>query len=103
MSTIPDHAGIRWYELRRAPGGTWSIRQQGTYAPDGNSRWMGSIMLNGENEIGLGYSVSSNTMYPGSVIADNRLLPTQQLMVTLMSPNKYSDRGRMSNGVLPLG
>ena len=26
---------------------------------------MGSIMLNGQNEIGLGYSVSSTTVYPG--------------------------------------
>lgn len=59
-----DHAGIRWYELRRIPGGNWTVRQQGTYAPDGHSRWMGSIMLNGQNEIGLGYSVSSSTIYP---------------------------------------
>jgi PKD repeat protein len=60
-----DHAGIRWYELRRVSSGNWTIRQQGTYAPDGNSRWMGSIMLNGYNEIGLGFSVSSSTVYPG--------------------------------------
>ena len=59
-----DHAGIRWYELRKTTG-AWSIRQQGTYAPDGNCRWMGSIMLNCYNEIGLGYSVSSPSMYPG--------------------------------------
>ena len=60
-----DHAGIRWYELRRVSSGDWTIRQQGTYAPDANSRWMGSIMLNGYNEIGLGYSISSTSMYPG--------------------------------------
>ena len=48
-----DHAGIRWYELRKTTG-TWSVRQTGTYAPDANSRWMGSIRLNGFNEIGLG-------------------------------------------------
>lgn len=60
-----DHAGIRWYELRRVSSGDWSIRQLGTYAPDGHSRWMASIMLNGAGEIGLGYSISSSTMYPG--------------------------------------
>jgi hypothetical protein len=60
-----DHAGIRWYELRRVNSGDWTIRQQGTYAPDGNSRWMGSIMLNAAGEIGLGYSISSSTLYPG--------------------------------------
>jgi hypothetical protein len=61
-----NHAGIRWYELRKTPPETtWSIRQQGTYAPDEHSRWMGSIMLDGSNHIGLGYSVSSSTVYPG--------------------------------------
>ncbi len=59
-----DHAGIRWYELRKNAG-TWSLRQFGTYAPDAHSRWMGSIRLNGQNEIGLGYSISSTTLYPG--------------------------------------
>ena len=59
-----DHAGIRWYELRKTTG-TWSVRQTGTYAPDANSRWMGSVRLNGQNEIGLGYSISSTSVYPG--------------------------------------
>jgi hypothetical protein len=57
------HAGVRWYELRRTTA-DWAIRQQGTYAPDADSRWMGSIMLNGHNMIALGYSVSSTTTYP---------------------------------------
>jgi hypothetical protein len=59
-----NHAGIRWYELRKTSG-TWSVRQQGTYAPDANSRWMASIRLNNHNEIGLGYSISSSSVYPG--------------------------------------
>ncbi|MBW6490406.1 MAG: PKD domain-containing protein [Lentimicrobium sp.] len=59
-----DHAGVRWYELRKTDG-DWTIRQQGTYAPDEHSRWMASIALNGSNEIGLGYSISSGTVYPG--------------------------------------
>ncbi len=35
-----DHAGVRWYELRRTGGiaQPWTIYQQGTYAPDGDSR-----------------------------------------------------------------
>ena len=67
-NTSTDHAGIRWYELRRAAGVTnsgWSIRQQGTYAPDANSRWMGSIMLNGSGKIALGYSIAGSSMFPG--------------------------------------
>jgi len=58
------HAGVRWYELRNYGSG-WSIYQQGTYAPaDGNSRWMGSIAMNGDGDIALGYSVSGDNTYP---------------------------------------
>lgn len=57
-------AGVRWYELRNTGSG-WSIYQQGTYAPaDGNGRWMGSIAMNDNGDIGLGYSVSSSSTYP---------------------------------------
>ena len=59
-----DHAGMRWYELRKTDG-DWIIRQQGTYAPDEHSRWMGSIAMSENNEIALGYSISSSTVYPG--------------------------------------
>jgi len=59
-----DLAGIRWYELRRTAGGAWSIFQQGTYAPDREHRWMGSIALDGDGNIGLGYSVSSGDVFP---------------------------------------
>ena len=61
-----NHAGIRWYELRKTPPSTtWVVRQSGTYAPDASSRWMGSIMLNGSGKIGLAYSIASSTIYPG--------------------------------------
>ena len=56
-------AGIRWYELEKS-GSSWAVRQQGTYAPDSDNRWMGSISMNGNHEIGIAYSVSSNTTYP---------------------------------------
>jgi PKD repeat protein len=59
-----DQAGIRWYELDHN-GSQWEVRQYGTYAPDADSRWMGSIAMNANHEIALGYSVSSNTTYPG--------------------------------------
>ena len=60
-----DLAGIRWYELRRTPGGAWGIFQQGTYAPDREHRWMGSIAMDRDGNIGLGYSVSSRDVFPG--------------------------------------
>ena len=58
-----DQAGIRWYELRKS-GGSWSIYQQGTYAPDSNNRWMGSAAMDHVGNIALGYSVSSSTVFP---------------------------------------
>jgi len=58
-----DHAGIRWYELRDNGTG-WAINQQGTYAPDGNHRWMGSAAMDGSGNIALGFSLSGKSMFP---------------------------------------
>lgn len=60
-----DLAGIRWYELRRSPADAWSIFQQGTHAPDNVHRWMGSIAMDQDGNMALGYSVSSDTVFPG--------------------------------------
>lgn len=56
--------GIRWYEIRN-PSGTPFIYQQGTFQPDTNYRWMGSLAVDGQGNMALGYSVSSATLYPG--------------------------------------
>lgn len=58
-----DRAGIRWYELRNTGSG-WTVHQQGTYSPGTEHRWMGSIAMDGNGNIALGYSISSSTMYP---------------------------------------
>ena len=55
--------GVRWYELR-ATGGTLSIFQQGTYAPNATYRWMGSIAQDQAGDMGLGFSTSSSTLHP---------------------------------------
>lgn len=55
--------GMRWYEIR-SPNGTPTVFQQGTYAPDSNYRWMGSIAMDGSGNIALGYSVSGSGMFP---------------------------------------
>jgi hypothetical protein len=56
--------GMRWYELRN-PGPATVVYQQGTYAPDSNYRWMGSIAMDGLGDIALGYSISTAGAYPG--------------------------------------
>jgi hypothetical protein len=58
-----DHAGVRWYELRNTGSG-WTVYQQGTYAPDATHRWMGSVAMDGDGNIAVGYSNSSSTMNP---------------------------------------
>ncbi len=58
-----DQAAIRWYELRNYGEG-WNIYQQGTYNPDSENRWMGSISMDNRSNIALGYSVSSSQVYP---------------------------------------
>ncbi len=58
-----EHAGIRWYEIRE-PGTDAYIFQQGTYAPDEHHRWMGSLAMDGAGNMALGYSISSDTLYP---------------------------------------
>jgi hypothetical protein len=64
-SVTAGHAvGVRWYELRPASGAA-TIFQQGTFAPDANYRWMGSIAMDASGDIALGYSVSSAGTYPG--------------------------------------
>ncbi len=58
-------AGIRWYEIRDTHNGNgWEIHQEGTFSPDSDHRWMGSIAMDGNGNIALGYSVSSSSMYP---------------------------------------
>ena len=57
--------GLRWYELHdpNAAGGA-SVFQQGTYSPDSTSRWMGSIAMDKNGDIAVGYSASSSTVFP---------------------------------------
>jgi hypothetical protein len=62
----PGEAGVRWYEIRRQDG-AYSVYQQGTFAPDdGVHRWMGSIAMDNNGNMALGYSVVNGVdVYPG--------------------------------------
>jgi hypothetical protein len=62
--TAGSSVGVRWYELR-SPGGTPTVYQQGTYAPDSAYRWMGSIAMDRNGDIAMGYSTSSSSISPG--------------------------------------
>ena len=56
--------GIRWYELGNLSS-TPSLLQQGTFQPDNLSRWMGSLAVDQDGNMALGYSVSSSSVFPG--------------------------------------
>ena len=66
VEATPGVAGVRWYEIRRTSG-TYSVHQQGTYAPgDGVHRWMGSAAMDWQGNMALGYSVVNGTnVFPG--------------------------------------
>ena len=66
VEATPGVAGERWYEIRRV-GGTYSLYQQGTYAPgDGVHRWMGSVAQDKKGDMALGYSVVNGVnVFPG--------------------------------------
>ena len=61
------NSGVRWYELRSAvsSAGTFSLYQQGTFAPDSSYRWMGSAAMDQAGDIAIGYTVSDGgSTYP---------------------------------------
>ncbi len=63
--TNGSSTGIRWYEIRNPASSSPTVFQQGTFAPDSNFRWMGSMAMDHVGNIAVGYSVSSSTLNPG--------------------------------------
>ena len=59
-----NRAGIRWYEIGDATTSGRSIFQQGTVAFPSLHRWNGSISIDKNGGIGLGYSVSGSGQVP---------------------------------------
>ena len=68
-------SGVKWVNFAMnyppvAPGGSpadsfeVNIRDEGLYSPDDSYRWMGAISIDQNRNIGLGYSVSSDSVFP---------------------------------------
>jgi hypothetical protein len=51
--------GPRWYEIHDPETGPF-VYQSGTYAPDGNWRWMPSMAMDQDQDIAVGYSWSGS-------------------------------------------
>ena len=63
----PKHGAIRWYEFRNSGGSTTTptVFQASTYDPDSSYRWIGSIAMDKDQNMALGYSKSSLSIIPG--------------------------------------
>lgn len=86
--TAGSSIGVRWYEFRLS-GGNPTVYQQGTYAPDGDYRWMGSIAIDHAGNIAAGYSDSSASTHPSirvtGRLASDPLGTMTQAETTLMA------------------
>ncbi len=79
-------AGVRWYEMRKS-GASWTLYQQGTYAfADSKSRWLGSIAMNGNGDIALGYTLSGTNDFPSIYITGRKATDAPGTMTVAESP-----------------
>jgi hypothetical protein len=69
VDTKAAGGGVRWYELRLDKKRDPFLYQQGTYAPDGFYRWMGSIGMDRQGNIGIGYSFGGTPNFAGQRFA----------------------------------
>ncbi len=72
VDTEASGGGVRWYEFRVNPDRSLRLHQQGTYAPDGNYRWMASPAIDKVGNIGIGYSFGGPTVFTGQRFAARR-------------------------------
>jgi hypothetical protein len=56
-------AGIRWVELRKNTGGSWTKYQEATWHPNSDHQFMPSIAYDKNGNIGLAYSTGSSSTY----------------------------------------
>jgi hypothetical protein len=66
-------AGVRWYEfranVRNSTVNDVRLFQSGTFAPDTNNRWMGSIAQDKQGNVALGYSLASTSVFDSIYVA----------------------------------
>ncbi len=69
INTAAGGGGVRWYEFRMNKQRDPVLYQQGTYAPDGFYRWMGSAAMDKKGNIGIGYSFGGSPNFAGQRFA----------------------------------
>jgi hypothetical protein len=95
---------IKWCELRQdQTTGAWSMYQEGIYTPDGDTRWMGSMVMDDNGSIGLSYMKTNATtsLYPGLYFTGRRAcdpLGTLPITEVLIVEGTGSQTGINRNG-----
>jgi hypothetical protein len=69
VNTSAGAGGVRWYEFSVDRARNVTLRQQGTYAPDGFFRWMASPAIDRNGNIGIGYSFGGTPNFAGQRFA----------------------------------
>jgi hypothetical protein len=100
--------GVRWYEIR-SPNVTPTVFQQGTFSPDSQYRWMGSIAMDQSGDIAVGYSASSSSNFPavrytgrvpsdpaGTMESENSIIEGTGSQTTGSAASRWGDYSSMS-------
>ncbi len=100
--TSGELAGVRWYEFRQSGDNQpWSLYQEGTYtAPDGRHAWHASLAMDGQGNIGMGYTSMSGPNTPSTVYISSYFtgrLSTDPLGVMTMQEELIAN----GNGKIP--
>jgi hypothetical protein len=68
-SASGEVAGVRWYEFRQdSDNQPWSLYQEGTYtAPDDRHAWNASLAMDGQGNIGMGYTSMSSEISTSTI------------------------------------
>jgi hypothetical protein len=69
VNTTAGGGGVRWYEFAIDKARRVTLRQQGTYAPDGLFRWMASPAIDAAGNIAIGYSFGGTPHFAGQRLA----------------------------------
>jgi hypothetical protein len=92
-------AAIRWYEMR-SPFNQPAVYQSGTFAPDANSRWIATMAMDKEGNIGLAYTVSGSALSPALYFTGHRASDPKkgQLEKETLIVNGRSQMCQLANG-----
>ena len=89
-------AAERWYELRSTPpGGSFSVYQAGTYQNATDNYWMGSVAMDKNGDMALGFSVDNAKSLAPSIWFTGR---TAKTALNKLGGKKVALKGKTVQG-----